>query len=99
MMGPFSYLRVIHTVALIDTDLSLAFAWRYWHLLRMDGRAGVVLPRGILGGRAAAQWRIAMLDAPGRAWNRRHPSTLGHSGVPDDRIHPTNDPQTAMIKK
>ena len=55
--GPFPGLR-----AATDTDLSLAFAWRFWHLLRQDGRAGVVLPRGILGGRAAAQWRTTILD-------------------------------------
>jgi hypothetical protein len=48
--------------AATDTDLSLAFAWRFWHLLRQDGRAGVVLPRGILSGRAAAQWRTTILD-------------------------------------
>ena len=45
-----------------DTDLSLAFAWRFWHLLRQDGRAGIVLPRGILAGRAAAQWRTTILN-------------------------------------
>ena len=33
--GPFPGLR-----AATDTDLSLAFAWRFWHLLRQDGRAG-----------------------------------------------------------
>jgi hypothetical protein len=55
--GPFPGLR-----AATDTDLSLAFAWRFWHLLRRDGRAGVVLPRGILAGRAAAQWRTTILD-------------------------------------
>ncbi len=55
--GPFPGLR-----AATDTDLSLAFAWRFWHLLRQDGRAGVVLPRGILAGRAAAQWRTTILD-------------------------------------
>jgi len=55
--GPFPGLR-----AATDTDLSLAFAWRFWHLLRQDGRVGVVLPRGILGGRAAADWRTTILD-------------------------------------
>ena len=28
-----------------DTELSRAFAWRFWHLLRKGGRMGVVLPR------------------------------------------------------
>jgi hypothetical protein len=55
--GPFPGLR-----AATDTDLSLAFAWRFWHLLRQDGRAGIVLPRGILSGRAGAQWRTTILD-------------------------------------
>jgi hypothetical protein len=55
--GPFPGLR-----AATDTDLSLAFAWRFWNLLRLDGRAGIVLPRGILAGRAAAQWRTTILD-------------------------------------
>jgi hypothetical protein len=55
--GPYPGLR-----AATDTDLSLAFAWRFWQLLRDDGRAGVVLPRGILAGRAAAQWRTTILD-------------------------------------
>ncbi|HEY9475549.1 MAG TPA: hypothetical protein VIS06_17090 [Mycobacteriales bacterium] len=56
-VGPFPGLR-----AATDTDLSLAFAWRFWHLLGADGRAGVVLPRGILNGRAGAQWRTTILD-------------------------------------
>ena len=55
--GPYPGLR-----AATDTDLSLAFAWRFWQLLRQDGRAGVVLPRGILAGRAAAQWRTTILE-------------------------------------
>ena len=37
--GPYPGLR-----AATDTDLSLAFAWRFWQLLRLDGRAGIVLP-------------------------------------------------------
>lgn len=45
-----------------DTDLSFAFAWRYWYALRADGRAGVVLPRGALGGQAGTQWRQTILD-------------------------------------
>jgi hypothetical protein len=55
--GPYPGLR-----AATDTDLSLAFAWRFWQLLCEDGRAGVVLPRGILAGRAAAQWRTVILE-------------------------------------
>jgi hypothetical protein len=54
--GPFPGLR-----AGTDTDLSVAFAWRYWQLLRVHGRAGVVLPRGALSGRATVQWRGTVL--------------------------------------
>ncbi|MQA88071.1 MAG: hypothetical protein GEV03_26500 [Streptosporangiales bacterium] len=54
--GPFPGLR-----AATDTDLSLAFAWRFWQLLRVDGRAGVVLPRGILSGRAGTELRTTVL--------------------------------------
>jgi hypothetical protein len=48
-----------------DTDLSFAFAWRYWYALRTGGRAGVVLSRGALGGRAGAQWRQTILNEGG----------------------------------
>ena len=48
--------------AATDTDLSLAFAWRFWHILRLGGRAGVVLPRGVLSGRAGREWRSAILQ-------------------------------------
>ncbi|WP_030925725.1 Eco57I restriction-modification methylase domain-containing protein [Streptosporangium amethystogenes] len=54
--GPFPGLR-----AATDTDLSLAFSWRFWHLLRDSGRSGIVLPRTILGGRAGAQFRETIL--------------------------------------
>jgi hypothetical protein len=55
--GDFPGLR-----AATDTDLSVAFAWRFWKLLRDGGRSGVVLPRGILAGRATAQWRVTVLE-------------------------------------
>jgi hypothetical protein len=55
--GDFPGLR-----AATDTDLSVAFAWRFWKLLRDGGRSGVVLPRGILAGRATAQWRTTVLE-------------------------------------
>ena len=55
--GDFPGLR-----AATDTDLSVAFAWRFWKLLRDGGRSGVVLPRGILSGRATAQWRATVLE-------------------------------------
>jgi hypothetical protein len=54
--GDFPGLR-----AATDTDLSVAFAWRFWKLLRDGGRSGVVLPRGILAGRATAEWRATVL--------------------------------------
>jgi hypothetical protein len=55
--GDFPGLR-----AATDTDLSVAFAWRFWKLLCDGGRAGVVLPRGILAGRATAEWRATVLE-------------------------------------
>lgn len=55
--GDFPGLR-----AATDTDLSVAFAWRFWKLLRDGGRSGVVLPRGILAGRATTQWRTTVLE-------------------------------------
>jgi hypothetical protein len=48
--------------AATDTDLSLAFAWRFWHILRLGGHAGVVLPRGVLSGRAGREWRSTILQ-------------------------------------
>lgn len=62
--------------AVPDTDLSLAFAWRYWHAPRSDGQGGVVLPRAALGGRASETFRrmlhhcalspfVIMFDADG----------------------------------
>lgn len=55
--GDFPGLR-----AATDTDLSVAFVWRFWKLLRDSGRSGVVLPRGILAGRATAEWRATVLE-------------------------------------
>jgi hypothetical protein len=56
--GDFPGLR-----AATDTDLSIAFAWRFWKLLREDGRSAVVLPRGVLAGRAGAEWRAEILNS------------------------------------
>lgn len=56
--GDFPGLR-----AATDTDLSIAFAWRFWKLLRENGRSAVVLPRGVLAGRAGAQWRAKILNS------------------------------------
>ena len=55
--GDFPGLR-----AATDTDLSVAFAWRFWNLLRDGGRSGVLLPRGILAGRATTEWRTTVLE-------------------------------------
>ncbi|MBF8194535.1 hypothetical protein ITP53_54565 [Nonomuraea sp. K274] len=60
--GPFPGLR-----AATDTDLSLAFSWRFWHLLRDGGRSGVVLPRTVLSGRAGSQFRETILVEGGFA--------------------------------
>jgi hypothetical protein len=42
-------------------DLYKAFAWRFWQLLRSQGRAGVVLPRKALEASGMAKWRRAVL--------------------------------------
>ena len=44
-----------------DTDLSQAFAWRYWQLLRSHGRAAIVLPRPALSGKPLQPWRREIL--------------------------------------
>jgi hypothetical protein len=44
-----------------DPDLYQAFAWRFWRLVRQNGRAGLVLPRGALSGSALAEWRREVL--------------------------------------
>lgn len=44
-----------------DPDLYQAFAWRFWRLTRMGGRAANVLPRGALSGSGLAEWRRDVL--------------------------------------
>ena len=43
-------------------DLYKAFAWRMWHLVRTDGRVGVVLPRKALEASGMKDWRLAILE-------------------------------------
>jgi hypothetical protein len=43
-------------------DLYKAFAWRMWHLVRTDGRVGVVLPRKALEASGMKEWRLAVLE-------------------------------------
>lgn len=45
-----------------DPDLYQAFAWRNLALLRDQGRAGLVLPRGALSGAGSASWRKRVLE-------------------------------------
>ncbi|AXV09964.1 hypothetical protein DVS28_b0194 (plasmid) [Euzebya pacifica] len=45
-----------------DPDLYKAFAWRFWHLLRLGGRTGVVLPRGAIAMLGSQAWRQELLD-------------------------------------
>ncbi|MBI2899292.1 MAG: hypothetical protein HYY17_03860 [Planctomycetes bacterium] len=40
-----------------DPDTYKAFAWRFWHLIRKDGRIGVVLPRSALAAAGSGEWR------------------------------------------
>ncbi|WP_204018675.1 Eco57I restriction-modification methylase domain-containing protein [Sphaerimonospora thailandensis] len=54
--GPFPGLR-----SATDTELSLAFTWRFWNLLREGGRVSVVLPRTILNGSAGTKLRQIIL--------------------------------------
>lgn len=44
-----------------DPDLYKAFAWRFWKLVRGDGRAGVVLPRSALAATGLTEWREEVL--------------------------------------
>ena len=46
-----------------DADLYKAFAWRFWHLIRDDGRIGVVLPRSIFTTLGNTKWRQAVLPS------------------------------------
>lgn len=43
-------------------DLYQAFAWRFWRLLRAEGRTAVVLPRGALSGSGLQQWRRDVIE-------------------------------------
>lgn len=44
-----------------DVDLYKAFSWRFWQLLRHDGRFGVVFPRSVLNAAGSAKWRDDLL--------------------------------------
>jgi hypothetical protein len=42
-------------------DLYAAFAWRFWQLLRTDGRVGAVFPRSLLNALTNSEWREVVL--------------------------------------
>jgi hypothetical protein len=44
-----------------NADLYKAFCWRFWHLIRVNGAIGVVLPRTALSGKGTSEWRQAIL--------------------------------------
>lgn len=44
-----------------DTDLYQVFAWRYWQLIRPNGRLAVVLPRPAVSGSPLTSWRKEIL--------------------------------------
>lgn len=44
-----------------DPDLYKAFIWRFWALIRKDGRIAVVLPRQALAAAGSAPWRQQVL--------------------------------------
>ncbi|WP_018504417.1 Eco57I restriction-modification methylase domain-containing protein [Parafrankia discariae] len=94
--GPFPGLR-----AATDTELSLAFAWRFWQVLRPGGRVGVVLPRTILGGKGGTKFRHTVLEngafatvtmlVNSRRWvfDEVHPQyTIGLTTLVKGRAHP-----------
>ena len=45
-----------------DPDLYLAFAWRFWSLIKENGNVGVVLPRGAFGNASSEEFRKRLLD-------------------------------------
>ncbi|MFX1759393.1 Eco57I restriction-modification methylase domain-containing protein [Rhodococcus sp. As11] len=45
-----------------DVDLYKAFSWRFWKLLRLGGRMGVVFPRSLLNSKGSKPWREELLD-------------------------------------
>ncbi len=45
-----------------DPDLSEFFAWRFWQLLRPNGRMAVVLPRSILMSAGTDEWRADLFQ-------------------------------------
>ena len=54
--GPYPGIGASHL------DLYQPFAWRFWRLLRDQGRAAVVMPRGAFSGSALADWRREVLS-------------------------------------
>ena len=40
-----------------DPDLYKAFSWRFWRLLRTEGRLGIVVPRSLFSSLGSAEWR------------------------------------------
>jgi len=45
-----------------DPDLYQAFSWRNWHLVRIGGRVGVVMPRSLISEAGSALWRQEIFD-------------------------------------
>ncbi|WP_375399427.1 Eco57I restriction-modification methylase domain-containing protein [uncultured Amnibacterium sp.] len=56
-VGPFPGIGAAHL------DLYAAFAWRNWQLVRPNGRAALVLPRGALSGSGLQHWRREILSS------------------------------------
>ena len=46
-----------------DVDLYKAFSWRFWQLLRANGRMGVVFPRSLINAKGSGPWRSQVLEA------------------------------------
>jgi len=52
-----------HPLGTGDPDLFKAFAWRFWDLLRLGGRIGLVLPRTAFGGDGLEGWRRVLFTS------------------------------------
>jgi len=46
-----------------DTDLSEAFAWTFYRLLRAEGRMGIVMPKSAFSSQGLADWRREVLSS------------------------------------
>lgn len=67
-----------------DTDLSEAFAWNFFYLLRAGGKAGIVMPKTAFSSQGLAEWRRAVLSSGAVDYL----TTIVNSGQWAFNIHP-----------